>query len=185
MRGGNRQQASLVDMSRRIMKRWSYSLEERLFWVTRVNRSDSELIASDGGTEELNKWIAEAKWHWDWEPEPQEQSKAIYAAGECCVRECKPRSSLLRLSLAWCQARSDVSTAVHCAKHLHTSSSNSSKAFGVVRARWTNVQKPPQTQWRVKATWGSTASVSSRPDRSCLTVAYFLKMKAKLSGYPN
>ena len=39
----------MEDISRRTLKRQSSSLEERLFWVTGVNRSVSALIASDGG----------------------------------------------------------------------------------------------------------------------------------------
>ena len=31
------------------------------------------------------------------------------------------------------------------------------------------MDKFPQTRRRVKAIWGSTAPISSRPDRSCLT----------------
>ena len=50
--GGNRQQVSLVSDGGHIqknLKRWSSSLEERLFLVTGVNRSASELIDFDGG----------------------------------------------------------------------------------------------------------------------------------------
>ena len=34
----------------------------KALWVTEVNRSTSELFASDSGTEELNKRIPEARW---------------------------------------------------------------------------------------------------------------------------
>ena len=52
----SRQALSVMeDMSRRTLKGWSSSLEERLFWVTGVNRSVSELTASDDGTEQLTR----------------------------------------------------------------------------------------------------------------------------------
>ena len=128
------------DQSKRSWKQWSFTLEDRSFWLTGEEIMELTESFSIGETRELKWSMAFVRCMSSESTTLEEQTEAIYAELEWRDSLHNPRPPLLRPSWAWHHASSEVAKPMQSMKQWWMSSSKSLKAsntksVGVERAK--------------------------------------------------